>query len=111
MRKLVIAGLSVFALSLSACTGAPVENTAGRVVEKDYDPTTYKTVKDCKTVSGKKTCKNVQKISEYENWDITVRPDGANTDGSQDVEINVSREVFDGCELGNYFNGKTCSLM
>lgn len=83
---LVLAGGVALVFALTGCQSQTNNrDVRGVVIEKDYDPATRKARAD---------------------YDITVRPDGAPTDGSQDVEIDVTRKTYNSYKIGDRYPKK-----
>jgi hypothetical protein len=104
LRKIILLGV-LSALVAAGCgsSGPDGRDVVGVVIGKDYDPTTYKTVRTCvrKYTSGsnKGRCADYRtdkKVKEYEDWDVTVRDASG-----EEYEIDVSEEMFNRVEVGD----------
>lgn len=85
----ILAGGVALVFLLTGCGTADREPTVrGVVVAKDYDAAVPKS----KVTRAKPA-----------DYDLTIRPDGAPQDGSQDVEVDVTRSEYNKYEIGDRY--------
>lgn len=103
MRKLIIP-LVVASIALTGCISGPRSSGQGTVTSLEADPAVYYTRQECERKYSKARC-TLPVLKEPAEWELSFADAGS----GREQEVEVPQFVYDNCEVGDFFNGDSCS--